>query len=411
MSLVRLIIWSSLIGGWSAFFGWLFSETVLHLWIQNVVVAISMATLVAIPIGGGICCASGLTNPKLDNLIRRLLLGFAGGLLGGLLGSLVGSCIFGGFHFISTGGFIDFVGRIVGWTLIGVGIGAGIGVGEGITDRSFSKLRNGLLGGVLGGFLGGLFFGIATLIGGSITSRAASFVLLGLCLGFFIGLAQVILKEAWLTVEAGFRPGRQMILGSELITMGTSEKSSLIFIAFGAKGVEPTHLKITKQPDGRFLLEDNQSRGGTLLNGQAISGPTPLADGDAIQLGVNVVRFNERAKHSGAPKLPPADTRPPVPAIPAEAIQAKAPAPISPIQAAAPKPAPVPPPVSPIQAAPPGPAPAPKPASVPSMELPPKAPPKPAAPAQPQEAPCPSCGKKVVGIPGQRFCKSCFQTF
>src|SRR5258707_444194 len=80
--------------------------------------------------------------------------------------------------------------------------------------------------------------------------------------------ALVILKEAWITVEAGFRPGRQIILGKDLITMGTSEKSSLIFIAFGAKGVEPTHLKITKQNDGRYLLEDNQSRSGTLLNGQ-----------------------------------------------------------------------------------------------------------------------------------------------
>src|SRR2546423_120935 len=179
MSLFRLIIWSSLIGGWSAFFGWLFSETILHLWITNVVVAIIMATVVAIPIGGGICCASG----------------------------------------------------------------------------------------------------------------------------FFIGLAQVVLKEAWLTVEAGFRPGRQMILGGDLITMGTSEKSSMIFIAFGAKGVEPTHLKIIKQADGRFLLEDNQSRTGTLLNGQRIAGPRPLADGDAIQFGVNVVRFNERVKH-GETRLP-----------------------------------------------------------------------------------------------------------
>ena len=71
-------------------------------------------------------------------------------------------------------------------------------------------------------------------------------------------------------------PGRQMILGTDLITMGTSEKSSLIFIAFGAKGVEPTHLKITKQGDGRYLLEDNQSRMGTLLNGHVIAGATDL---------------------------------------------------------------------------------------------------------------------------------------
>ena len=409
MSLIRLIIWSSLIGGWAAFFGWLFSEVILHNWIGKVWVAILMATLVAIPIGGGICCASGFTNPRLEMLLKRLLLGFAGGLLGGLLGSVVGSCMFGGFDLIATrfsSRFVDFLGRVVGWTLIGTGIGIGIGVSEGLVDRSFNKLRNGLIGGVLGGFLGGLFFGLISLSGGSITSRAVSFVLLGLCIGFFIGLAQVILKEAWLTVEAGFRPGRQMILGSDLITMGTSEKSSLIFIAYGAKGVEPTHLKITKLAD-RYLLEDNQSRGGTLLNGQPISGPTPLNDGDAIQFGVNVVRFNERIKHGG--RLPPSVDKEPAKAIPADAIQVNAPAlaplPVSAVQAAPAKPAP-----------PAAPKPPPAKAPVPSVEIPAKAGPasaKPAAPvpAQPQEGRCPICDRKITGIPGERRCGKCFTTF
>jgi hypothetical protein len=404
MSLMRLIVWSSLIGGWSAFFGWLFSETALHLWITNAAVAIAMATLVAIPIGGGICCASGLTNPRFDLLLKRLLLGFAGGLLGGLLGSLVGSCIFFPLSYIDNR-FVTFIGRVIGWTLIGTGIGIGIGVSEGIVDRSFNKLRNGIIGGVVGGFLGGLFFGLVGSLGGSITSRAVSFVLLGLSIGLFIGLAQVILKEAWITVEAGFRPGRQIILGKDLITMGTSEKSSLIFIAFGAKGVEPTHLKITKQLDGRYLLEDNQSRTGTLVNGQSISGPTSLNDGDAIQLGVNVVRFNERAKHGDA-KLPPPVIQQPAHLAPAGAIQAKAPAPV-----------PMPMPVSAISSAKPVPAAAapPRPAPAKNMELPAKAaaaPPKPAAPAaKPQEGRCPICDKKITGIPGERRCGACFTTF
>jgi pSer/pThr/pTyr-binding forkhead associated (FHA) protein len=386
MSLVRLIIWSSLIGGWSAFFGWLFSEVIFHRWIDNAFVAIAVATMVAIPIGGGICVVSGLTNPRLDVLAKRLGLGFAGGLLGGLLGALIGSCMFGCFHLVSSQGFVEFVARVVGWTLIGVGIGAGIGVSEGIFDRSWNKFRNGIIGGVLGGFLGGLFFGIVTLIGGSITSRAFSFVLLGLCIGFFIGLAQVIL------IEAGFRPGRQMILGKEPITMGTSEKAGLIFIAYGAKGVEPIHLKITKLKDGGFALEDNQSRTGTLLNGQPVRGSATLNDGDAIQFGVNVVRFRERVKRSDAEKLPPPVVTQPAPAsaIPAEAITAKPPAP---------RPAPAAPaPGAAIQAPPrPAPAPAPKPAA--------------AAPPKPQEARCPICDKVIVGLPGQRRCGKCFTTF
>jgi hypothetical protein len=373
-----------------------------------------MATLIAIPIGGGICFASGLTSPQLVNLVKRLVLGFVGGFGGGLVGILLGSCIFSIFGFIAEKiGFGEFIGRTLGWALIGIGIGVGIGASEGFVDRSFKKLRNGVIGGVLGGFLGGLTFYPVSLIASDMSSRALSFVLLGLAIGFFVGLAQVVLKEAWLTVEAGFRPGRQMILGGDLITMGTSEKSSIIFIAVGAKGVEPTHLKIQKQPDGRFLLEDNQSRTGTFLNGQPISGPTPLNDGDAIQFGINIVRFRERAKHGDA-KLPP-----PIVAQPSQAIQAAPPKPVSPIQATPPKPvSPVqatpPKVVSPVQAAAPKPV-APVQAAAPTLaapkpaEPPPKAAPKP--PAQPQEGRCPICDKKIVGIPGSRRCNSCFTTF
>ncbi len=377
MSLMRLIVWSSLIGGWSAFVSWLLAEVLFHIWIDQdtklaITLSIVMATLVAIAIGGGVSLASGLTNPKMPNLVKRLLIGFAGGLIGGLFASVLGACVFALFEKIL---FLGFLSRVFGWTLTGLAVG----VTEGLWDRNINKIRNGLIGGGLGGFLAGLLFvPVGFVIGSPMSSRAFAFVLLGLFIGFFIGLAQVVLKEAWLTVEAGFRPGRQMILGNDLITMGTSEKASLIFIAYGAKGVEPVHLKITKQPDGRFMLEDNQSRGGTLLNGQPISGPMALNDGDAIQLGVNVVRFNERAKHGNAKLPPPVITQPPPkPPVPPGAITAKPPAT---------------PPSSAVQ-----PAVAPKPA--------------PAAPAKPVEGRCPICDKKIVGIPGERRCGKCFTSF
>lgn len=379
MSFLRLIYWSSLIGGWSAFVGWLFTETLFHYWIDRyTALAILMATLVSVPIGGGISLASGLTNPQIPNLVKRLLLGFAGGLLGGLLGSLLGACIFGVLQNIPVLGLL---GRIIGWTLIGMGIG----VTEGIFDRNLKKIRNGLIGGGVGGFLAGLFFfPLSLVVGSPMSSRAVSFVLLGLCIGLAIGLAQVILKEAWLTVEAGFRPGRQMILGTDVVTMGTSEKASLIFIAYGAKGVEPIHLKISKQPDGHYLLEDNQSRTGTFLNGLSIVGPMPIKDGDAVQFGVNIVRFNERLKQGDAKLPPPAPEKEAPKAVVAAAITASAPPR---------KPAPAPA----IQAKPAAP--------------PPKPAPAPVAPLQAQEGRCPICDKKVLGIPGQRQCRKCFTTF
>jgi pSer/pThr/pTyr-binding forkhead associated (FHA) protein len=157
----------------------------------------------------------------------------------------------------------------------------------------------------------------------------------------------------------------------------------LIFIAYGAKGVEPVHLKITKQPDGGYLLEDNQSRTGTLLNGKPVTSPAMLIDGDTIQFGVNVVRFNEQVKHGHAVQnLADSKTKP---KIPAGAIQAK------------------PPTQSAIQ---PG-----VPAASPAIQ-PAKPAPKPAVAAvKPQEARCPICDKKIVGIPGERRCAECFTAF
>jgi hypothetical protein len=161
--------------------------------------------------------------------------------------------------------------------------------------RDWRRIRNGMIGGTIGGFLGGLLFDpLNFLIGSPVASRAFAFVAVGLCLGLFLSLVEVLLKEAWLTVEGGFRPGRQLILKQSETTLGTSEKSSLIFIAYGAKGVEPIHVKIHRDPQGAFFLEDCRSRTGTLLNGTPLTCPTILNNGDLIQFGVNRVRFNIR---------------------------------------------------------------------------------------------------------------------
>jgi hypothetical protein len=406
MSFFRLIYLSSLIGGWSAFIGWFFTELVLHWWIDEGgflagLLAVLMATLVAAPIGGGVNLASGLGNPRLQDLLKRLAIGAVGGFLGGLLMSIPAMGLFALLQSIPVLGFL---GRVVGWSLIGVGIGVGMGALDGIFDRSWKKLRNGLLGGFLGGLLGGFtFVPISWLIGSPMSSRAFAFVLLGLSIGLFVGLVQVLLKEAWLSVEEGFRPGRQLILTQDLITMGTSEKASLIFIAYGAKGVEPIHVQITRSPDGRYVLQDNQSRTGTLLNGKPIAGPMLLRDGDTIQFGVNVVRFRERVRRADADEPLPLTMPKQVPT--STAIQATPPAKTEAVSTA-------------VQATPPAKSVAVSAAALPAAGKASAGPvkPPPVAPAaeveaKPQEGRCPVCDKKMVGIPGKRRCTGCFTTF
>jgi DNA-binding winged helix-turn-helix (wHTH) protein len=55
-------------------------------------------------------------------------------------------------------------------------------------------------------------------------------------------------------------------------------------------GVSRRHARI-RMNGGDAVLEDLGSKNGTLVNGHAIAGPTPLHDGDAIQLGPATVQF------------------------------------------------------------------------------------------------------------------------
>ena len=108
-----------------------------------------------------------------------------------------------------------------------------------------------------------------------------------------IGAAQVILKEAWVKVEAGFRPGRELIVAKAEIVIGRAESCDIGL--FGDNAVERTHARILRRDD-RYVLVDADTPGGTYLNGQRITEPSPLRSGDEIRVGRNLLRFRERRK-------------------------------------------------------------------------------------------------------------------
>ncbi len=395
MSLQRLVYYCAMIGGWAALLGWMIGELVLLRRAAQVGAwsVFLSAALVGMAIGGGLTLLGGLANGTWKGQLQRLWPGLAGGFLGGFLGSLAGNLVY------------EILPRALGWMFMGLAIGSA----EGLYDRSWKKIRNGLLGGGLGGLLGGFLFDpVSGLIGSAMSSRAVAFVILGLCIGLFIGLAQVVLKEAWLTVEAGFRPGRQLILDRAVTALGTSEKAELPFIAFGARGLEPIHLRIHHRPDGSYVLEDNASRSGTFVNGQRLLQPALLHNDDLIQLGPNVVRFRERYRAPAPQTLPAAR---PVPAAPRASPVRAAPAawppapsqppplPTLPLPAAAPAAA-----LRPVSSPPP--APTPPAAALKPMSNPPPAPAPP--PAGPKKS-CPLCSTEGAWKPahGKYFCGSC----
>ncbi len=135
------------------------------------------------------------------------------------------------------------------------------------------------------------------------SSRATAFVILGMCIGILIGLVKVVFKDAWLTVLDGYRPGRQLILSDAQTILGRAEYAALPFMGKNDSTLELVHAKIVRQPNGRFVLEDNKTKEGTRLNNVRIDGPAVLSDGDVIRVGYNSIKFSERHRKAGEPGM------------------------------------------------------------------------------------------------------------
>ena len=276
MSLNRLIYYSAIIGGWSAFLGWMVSEVVLGRMGEGggrVVVILSCA-LVGAAIGAGLNLVAGMANGRLKEQIKRVVPGLLAGGVGGAVGGFIGDVLYGTFE----------LPRAFGWMLMG----AGIGVVEGLYERSPAKLRNGLIGGSVGGLVGGFLFDpIRGAIGSQsgMSSRATAFVILGMCIGLLIGLVKVVLKQAWLTVLDGYRPGRQLILSEARIVLGRAEYAALPFMGPNDGELGQEHALVVREPGGRFVLEDKNTRQGTSVNNTRVNGRVILHDNDVIRMG------------------------------------------------------------------------------------------------------------------------------
>src|SRR5437764_13215290 len=89
------------------------------------------------------------------------------------------------------------------------------------------RTLNGVYGGLLGGLAGGLPFGFIMSLGQkedevvlgwdkplALSKLAVGLVILGLLIGALIALGQVVLKEAWVKIEAGRRDGKGVRLAN-----------------------------------------------------------------------------------------------------------------------------------------------------------------------------------------------------
>ncbi len=473
MSLLRTVYLGAVICGWMAFAGWFAAEIlrqgVVHVaslagqtenadntptFLGSRTIGLALATekdqtiaafcLVGAAIGAGLGLAGGLSNwqrwPQLLRMLRGL---FAGG-LGGIAGGWVGAVIYQTFSPAEgASGLMQVLVRPVGW----MAAGGLIGLADGLFALSTNRMRNGLIGGLCGGLIGGILFDpIRAMVAGTavaadptmhfeITSRAAGFVAVGLCIGGAVGLTHLLLRHAWVTVLDGDRPGRQVILTGGGLTLGSDPSAGLPFLREADRNLLPCHARIVSSKGGSFSLVAGAPRAQAEVTDikhdlrvtRSLEDASPngliLNNDSVITCGRNSIRFNEKVKRgdmpgSGTASAPrahpepkPAQAAPPKPKPPSrqearQPAQPAVPPPISPERQAAPEP-PISSPVGARPAAAPAvvkpSVPPPVPTSAPKVapSSPPERQPQPAAAG---ENACPN-GHKVPA--GQRYCIVC----
>ncbi len=314
------------------------------------------------------------------------------------------------------------LGFLVGWVLLGALLGGGVSFFIPNLDG-----KKAALAGLGGGLLGAIAFLIMSELKDWI-GRFGGAALLGFCIGLMVAVVEAAFRRAWLEVRFSEREVITVNLGPEPVKVGGDSKACTVW----ARGAAPIALRYWIR-DGKVFCEDVPTKR-----------ESPALDGDTRTAGGVTVVVRTSGTVAPAKSAPP-----PVPARPPAPVPAKpqaAPPPI-PAKATSPDdyddglPMPMSPPPPPRPAAKsildfddPRPAPAAKPPvpAKPQVASPVPAPPKPTPPPAPAKPPvptaakpptpaiapkvgdpdgCPTCGRKAVGRPGDRYCMVCDKTF
>ncbi len=318
MSFRLFLYYCAVIGGLAAVAGWLLGRVLAPSLPPDATVGtyVLRASIQGLFLGAAVALGLGfvdalwnLSSRQSSAVMIRGLIVAGIGCLAGIIGGAVGE------------GLAQLIGlkilQVAGWVLTGLLIGAAVAVYEAAQaltrgrnlDSSLAKMMKAGLGGAVGGLLGGILWAVSHLIFAAISRAAAGYegpdlyspslwgmAALGICLGLFIGGAQVVLRDAWIKVESGFRAGRELILTREETTVGRGESCDIGL--FGDAAVEKVHCRILKQRD-HFRVVDAGTPSGTFVNDQPVSKATVLKSGDRIRVGRSVLRFREREQRAG----------------------------------------------------------------------------------------------------------------
>lgn len=225
-----------------------------------------------------------------------VLLGSVGGAIGMLLGEQVNHLLVSGIG--GGGGVLKFVASVFTRGLGFLFLGAAVGASEGIAARSLGKFSYGTLGGTLGGFLGGSFFGLVYLSlldqgGEPAFAGATGYVVMGACIGALSALVTGVFQPASVKVLRGWQEGREYPLDKEETSVGRDEYVDIAL--FRDMKVEKRHVFIRRKGERYALFNNGAPAEHTLVNDVPVAHSVELRDGDRIQLGNVLLRFQARA--------------------------------------------------------------------------------------------------------------------
>ena len=270
-------------------------------------ITIFVGGLIGLFLGG----VDGVVETNSRKLWQGMLVGALGGIVMGSIGFYAGNVVYnalGGGNGAIDPSLFGFARQVVARSFGWAGMGVGLGVGASLWTRSVNRIRNGAIGGLIGGFLGGFAFDI---LGNALNpvqqtfgasgihdsggpSRALGFTAIGAATGFFIGLVDELLKQAWVKVLAGKNEGKDFILSKPMNILGRDERSDVPL--YGDTSVGAQHAAI--RADGkRHVLLDAGTPAGTVVNGQQVNPGAELLlrDGDMIQIGTHRILFREKS--------------------------------------------------------------------------------------------------------------------
>lgn len=147
--------------------------------------------------------------------IGCIFVGFMAGSLGQLLYSITSDST-------AVINLLNIITRMVAWCLLGILLG--IGISFFIPNLKLIKASQ---GGLLGGAIGVIgFLLVAYFIADDIIPRLLGAMILGFCIGIFLGMAELA-RKAWLEIHWGPKDVSTITLGKQPILVGSSDKAHI----------------------------------------------------------------------------------------------------------------------------------------------------------------------------------------